>query len=147
MAKAVAAMAALYVITAGTHRFEDEDGTTVEKGIGGKVSLTAEERKALPETVSVEPYEAYQERITASRAKPADLLAALPGGPVQSEISEANAVRLAESNEKLAAAIDRLATVLGPEPDAGDAGSPSDDPDASGDDTKAGDKSKAGKAS
>ena len=145
MAKAAAAMAALYVITAGTHRFEDEDGTTVEKGVGGKVSLTAEERKALPETVTVEPYEAYQQRIAESRAKPADLLKAIPGGPFESEISESIAVRLAESNEKLAAAIDRLATVLGPESDAGDVGSTSDDPDASGDDTKAGDKSKAGK--
>ncbi len=147
MAKTAAATAAKYAITAGVLQIEDEDGTTVEKGVGGKVWLTPEERKALPETVKVESYEAYQERITASRAKPADLLAALPAGPVQSEISEANAVRLAESNEKLAAAIDRLATVLGPEPDAGDAGSTSDDPDASGDDTKAGDKSKAGKAS
>lgn len=167
MAKATAAMAAaLYVVRTGTVHIEDADGTTVEYGPGGKVSLTKDELKELPEGVTVETVEERRQRLGADfivpgerRSSPTfspELFAGqASGGPA---ISDETANKLAtaidrlagcvdgETGSRLASAIHRLADVLGAEPEAASA----DDASNAGERDKgdAGDtKSKATKAS
>lgn len=120
-AKAAAGMAAIYVITAGVLIIEDDDGTRVEKGKGGKVALTPDEVKALPDGVSVEPLKDRQERLRNRPAMPASELPFAEGVAVAGGLSEETAERFIGAVERFETAVDKLvAAITAPDEDAGD---------------------------